>query len=153
MSNLFEKAKEKIQESIVQMFFAAITALLALIAVNVGALVLPVLGSIQNNVLLALLALSLLINVGLWLYASHISKQLRNLQDTNFTKRFGILWDKDYGPHCQACKTLLSSHHTVSGGSRFNCVKCGDHVALPSNKGIPISLVDAVKELNQMQKI
>lgn len=113
---MINKINEKIQESILQILFRAMAGLVSVIVAYVGPLVLPVFDSIPNNVLLALLALSLLINIGLWFYVSRLSKQFRNLQDSKFTKRFGVFWDQDYQPYCPACKILLSSHHPLNVG-------------------------------------
>jgi len=153
MPNLIEKAKEQIQESIVQILFGAIAGLMAVIAAYVGPLVLPVFNSIPNNVLLTLLALSLLINIGLWYYVSHLSKQLRNLQDTKFTKRFGILWDKNYEPHCPSCKNMPSGYQEIKGTpknrrAQFTCVNCKTTIQLSDQDGF-VPLDYAREQLKQ----
>jgi len=149
---MLKKVKEKIEESIFQILFGAIAGLLAIIATHIVSLVLPVLASIPNNVLLALLALSLLINIGLWFYTLHLSKQLKNLQDTKFNIGFGVLWDKDREPHCPVCKNLLSAYEEKRIKNKIRgeltCINCNKTIPLSDQDGF-YRLDDAKEELKQ----
>jgi len=151
MSNLFEKAKEKIQENIVQAFIGAISGLVIVIAGYFGPFVIPIFVSIPNNILLASLALSVLINIGLLFYLSHLSQT----QMENFIKRFGVLWDKDHQPHCPACKNLLSGYEETLGGTlktkrgRFTCINCNRPVEMSTDHGSFISFSQAKEQLKE----
>lgn len=157
MPSLLEKIKEQLQDAIAKGWIAAITTLIVLIIGYFGPPIIPVLTSIPNNIILALFALSLLFIIFLLFYSFDLSKQLKNLKLENlkaekFTKGFGILWDKDYDPHCPSCKTMLSNYEEKRIKSRlrgqFMCINCNKPVYLSDQDGF-ICFDDAIVQLKQ----
>ena len=114
--------KEKFIEKAVDIVIGAITGLLVFIGGTIGAKIIPALSPlVSNELLLSMLALSLLINLLLaTLFLLSRKKEL--------VLKFGILWDvsrKDYIPYCPTCKNALTNdYETTPKQVIFWCPTC-----------------------------
>lgn len=77
------------------------------------------------------------------------------LQET-FTKRFGILWDENYQPHCGTHKNLLQSYRAYGTSDPaitrwgFICPSCKNPIFIVDQNGKYITQEDAIEKLKNL---
>lgn len=98
----------------------------------------------------------------LGLCISYIYQQAKKPQTQNtsnkekFIKLFGILWDKNYQPHCDTHKNLLQSYRRYATAdpaiSRwgFTCPDCKNLIIIADQNGNYITQEDAVKKIKAL---
>lgn len=137
--SFIDKVKDSITTRAAEVIAASFTVLLAWVASQVA----PAIESaISKQVLLALLATSLVLNVIfffiVWLNAK---KELLRL-------KYGIYWDKDKNPHCPSCKTPVATYGYYStDGYGYYCKPCNKVFPLADASGNNLEPTQVLAEL------
>jgi hypothetical protein len=139
---------EKIQDGFFEHIGTAaalvITGLIGWLVLEVAPIVAPAIESaFPAKVLLAILALSLIVNIGLaiviWRFASR-RPQLR--------LKYGILWDSDKNPHCPVCKNAgLDYNEWNCDQLGYFCNSCEKVYGLKDSTGKDVKPADAIAAL------
>ncbi len=111
-----------------------------------------------------LLWVTIVLALALGLYVSYIHQQVKkvqalkppNTEKENFTKRFGILWDENYQPHCGTHKNLLQSYRAYGTSDPaitrwgFICPSCKNPIFIVDQNGKYITQEDAIEKLKNL---
>jgi len=142
---MIQKIKDQLLSHVVTIGIGMVGALLLFVGKEVLPPVLPVLlGKMPSRAILALLALSIILNIALLVIVLLVRKQQR------LKVMFGIYWDSDNVPHCPSCKSMLCNYdyyRSDYGGFGFYCIKCGKFVAIQDESGQNIPLPEALARL------
>lgn len=141
--SFIDKIKESIISRAAESVAASITILLAWVAYQVTPAILPAIETaLSKKVILALLLLSLVLNIIFFLFVRATSKK------ELFKLKYGIYWDKDKNPHCPSCKTPVAAYGSYqTGGTGYYCKPCKKVFALADASGNDIDPRTAIDEL------
>jgi hypothetical protein len=137
-----EKIKNGFLEHLGTACAAAVTTLVGWTFYQITPLVIPAIESgISVRVLLAIVLLSLLLNLVLAILCWHLAKPKR------LKLRYGILWDKDGNPHCPACKNPGVNYGVYQGRPSYNCRPCNHVIHLADANGKAVTPEQAIASL------
>jgi hypothetical protein len=96
---------DKLIEKSADLLIGAVAGLIIIIAGMIGPKIIPALSPVlSKELLLTALTLSVLINLALLVTVLVLSRKEK------LTYKFGILWGKDFVPHCPSCKGVLGQY-------------------------------------------
>lgn len=139
----FEKLKDSIIDRTAEGFAASLTVLAAWLAYQIAPAILPAIEkTISTRVLLAILSLSLLLNIAFLLVIWLTSRS------ENLVLKYGIYWDSQKNPHCPSCKKPLSAYGQYRySGKGYYCKPCKAVMPLADAQGNRIEPSKAISEL------
>jgi len=93
---------------------------------------------IANEVLALSLLTAIVLLLIMFSYILYLKRKLKR-SDTNKSKQmtlgFGILWDKDFQPHCPNCQGSLLYHPAADNlNPSFHCIRCKEIMQLADDK-------------------
>jgi hypothetical protein len=145
------KITESIKESTTKYLLSAILGVLVLLIGSIYSDLIPIIlpsiiQQLPKTVLLKMLTLAItlfVLSLGLsWVIYIHFK--------TKFIPKFGVVWDKNGDPYCPVCEKPLAKHTVKIDGkieAALHCVKCDRSLALITDEGNRISLIEAKKLL------
>ncbi|MDH5829820.1 hypothetical protein QFW80_04720 [Luteimonas sp. M1R5S18] len=139
---------EKIQEGFFGHIGTAaalvVTGLIGWLALEAAPIVAPAVESaLPVRVVLAILALSLIVNVGFAVAIWRLSPKLQALK-----LKYGILWDSEKNPHCPICKNAgLDYGEWNYGQLGYFCNSCEKVYGLKDSAGKDVKPNDAIAAL------
>ena len=140
----FEKFKDGFFEHLGTAVALVVTGLVAWISMQIAPIILPaVLDKFPSKIMLAILMLSLFINIALAVITWRLTRKNDELK-----LLYGILWDKNKNPHCPVCKNPgLQYAEWNYGQLGYRCNPCDKIFALQNSSGTDIKPAQAVSEL------
>lgn len=139
-----EKIQDGFFEHIGTTAALVVTGLIGWLALELTPTIAPAVeAAISTRVLLAALALSLVINVGLAIAIWRLASKRPQLR-----LRYGILWDSDKNPHCPVCKNAgLDYNEWHYGQLGYFCNSCDKVYGLKDSAGKDVKPEDAIASL------
>lgn len=121
-----------------------VTGLIGWLALEVAPIFAPAVESaLHTKVLLAILSLSIIVNIVLATTTWRLASKRHNLR-----LKYGILWDNDKNPHCPVCKNAgLNYNEWNYGALGYLCNSCGKVYGLKDSAGKDIKPDDAIAKL------
>ena len=121
-----------------------LTGLIGWLIKEAAPALLPVVeASIPIRVLIAILLLSLLLNIGLIVAVWRLSPR-----QTKLRLKYGVLSDQEKNPHCPVCKNAgLDFNDWSFSGTGFLCKSCNKVYALKDSAGNEIEIAHALASL------
>ena len=122
-----------------------VTGLIGWLFLQIAPALLPAIElAISSRVMLALLLLSLLVNILLAIATWQLSRKRETLK-----LRYGILWDKEKNPHCPVCKNpgLRYAQWSHGGSFGYRCNPCNKVYTLCDASGKAVEPEVAISEL------
>lgn len=141
------KPLEKIQEGFLEHIGTAaalvVTGLIGWLSLEIAPVIAPaVKASLSPEVLLAVLGLSLVVNIAMTVAIWRLTPKRPTLRLMN-----GILWDSDKNPHCPVCKNggLMYDQWVHRWG--YFCNNCGKTYGLQDASGNDVKPEDTITKL------
>lgn len=140
-----EKAKEAAMSKTAEMIVASIAAILLFVFYQISPYLLEAIDkALSPRLLLALLALSFVINLFLLAYLFGLNKNV----NSSLFLRFGLYWDKDKNPYCPLCQKPVSTHNFYGEmKNEYYCKPCNHLIHLTGEDGQKITRKEAIDAL------
>jgi len=138
---LLDKVRDGFLEHIGTACAAALTGLLGWLFYQLAPSLTPALQAIPLHVVLAILLLSIALNVALVVTVWRLSRpqQLKLM--------FGILWDKEKNPHCPVCKNPGLKYGEYGYQLGYHCNPCKQLFPLADASGNDVAPAVAINAL------
>ncbi|WP_159660561.1 hypothetical protein [Alcanivorax xiamenensis] len=138
---------EKIQDSFFEHIGTAaaliVTGLIGWLSLQVAPIIAPVIkSSLPLDAVLAVLGLSLFLNVGLTIAIWRVASGRPSLRLRN-----GILWDSDKNPHCPVCKNGGLHYGEWSYQLGYFCNSCNKTFGLTDASGKDVKPAEVIATL------
>lgn len=139
----FDKVKDSLVNRAAECMAASLMTLLLWVAYQVIPALIPTIETvISKKILLALLAVSIILNIIFLLMVWSTAKK------GSFRLKYGIYWDMQKNPHCPSCKVPLAAYAAYQfGGVGYRCIPCKKVFALTDANGKKIEPDQALREL------
>jgi hypothetical protein len=142
-------AIDKVKEALVSKTVEASISLVSMLLIFVfwqlaPAIIKSISITVSPQILLALLTLSIVINI--FLVALFIYSRTKEKSDLKL--RFGVYWDKDKNPYCPVCKNVLASSNSWGElKNEYYCNPCKTLVNTTDASGNTIPRKQAIEKI------
>ena len=139
---------EKIQDGFFEHIGTAasivVTGLIGWLALELAPIIVPAVeAALPLKVVLAILLLSLTVNIGLAVAIWRLASKRPQLR-----LKYGILWDSDKNPHCPVCKNAgLDYNEWNYGQLGYFCNSCEKVFGIKDSAGKDVKPADAIAAL------